>query len=205
MVAKLYTNPISPNCRRVMVAAHELGIPLEIQMIDPSKGDNRTPEYLALNPMGKIPTVVTDDGPLWESSAILAYWAEKFPDKGLLPGNLKDRYDCSRWMFWNACHYEPAAFIGFGEKVLKPMMGRKTDETRYQQGAKDHDRYAPVLNARLQNRTWIMGNDFTIADICLVTSVDCALKGGYDFSKLPNIKSWFDRVTARESWRKASR
>lgn len=204
MAAKLYTNPISTNCKRVLFAAHELGIQLEIQMVNPAKGENRTPEYLALNPMGKIPTLVTDDGPMWESNAILTYWAEKFPEKGLMPGNLKDRYDCMRWMFWNACHYEPAATIGLGEKVIYPLLGRPTDEAHYQQGVKDHERYAPVLNARLQDRTWIMGNAFTIADISLAIAVESAMRGGYDFSKLPNIKAWFDRVTARESWKKAS-
>jgi glutathione S-transferase len=205
MAAKLYMNPVSPHCKRVMVAAHEFGITLEMQMVDPSKGEHKTPEYLAMNPNAKIPTLVTEDGPMWESAAILTYWAEKFPEKNLMPKSLFGRYDCMRWMFWTACHYERAAFAGLGEKVIKPMMGGTMDAAAYAAAQKEHERFAAVVDGHLKNQAWMLGANFSIADIDLAIPVESAMMAGFDVSKFTHLKMWFDKVCARDSWKKSAR
>src|SRR5262245_66646483 len=100
---KLYNSNYSPNAKRVRVVCAELGIPVDVQEVDFAKGENRTPNYLAKNPMGKIPTFEDENYVLWESPAILYYLAEKH--KKLLPTDLKARTEAFRWMFWSASHY----------------------------------------------------------------------------------------------------
>ena len=94
---KLYTNLFSPNARKVHAVAHALGIDLETHTVDLRAGEQRTPEYLALNPNGKVPTLVDGDTVLWESNAIMCYLAGK-GDTDLWPKSAK-RYDILRWMF----------------------------------------------------------------------------------------------------------
>src|SRR4051812_5277992 len=106
---KLYGNALSPRYRRVAIAAAELGLPIELVELNLPKGENRSREYLARNPMGKIPTLEEDDGwALWESCAILVYLGEKHPERRLLPTDARGRADSLRWMFWSAAHLDPA-------------------------------------------------------------------------------------------------
>jgi glutathione S-transferase len=93
---KLYTNLFSPNARKVHAVANELGIELDTHTVDLRAGEQRTPEYLALNPNGKVPTLVDGDTVLWESNAIICYLAGK-GDTELWPKSAK-RYDILRWI-----------------------------------------------------------------------------------------------------------
>ncbi|HYP89515.1 MAG TPA: glutathione S-transferase family protein, partial [Polyangiaceae bacterium] len=94
---KLYINAFSPNVRRVRLTAAVLGLKLEEQNIDFTKGDQKTPEYLALNPNGAVPMLVDDDFVLTESRAIMQYLAVKHPKNELLPLDERARADVTRW------------------------------------------------------------------------------------------------------------
>ena len=202
---KLYTNPMSPNCKRAAVTAAELGLPLEKVILDPSKGQNKTPEYLALNPMGKIPTFQDDDGwVLWESTAIALYLAEKHPQKGLLPAasDVRARANVHRWLSWNASHLERGVYEVFGQRVLRPMLGGTTDETIAAQGEKDLGRFLPVLNGLLEGKEWVAGT-FGVADIALGVSTELLRHPGCKFDLTPyvHVGLWLDRLAARPSWK----
>lgn len=201
---KLYDNRFSPNAKRPRVCAAELGIDLEIVPVDFAKGDPRRPEYLAKNPMGKVPTLEDDGYVLWESPAMLVYLATKHPDRGLLPSDPRGRADAMRWMFWNASHLESGVFtVGF-ERVIKPMMGGAPDELRVAAGQKEVDRYAPILNAHLEGKPWMLGGAFSIADIDLGTTVEFGAAVGIDLGPYPHVAAWLRRLQAREAWQKAS-
>src|SRR4051794_21051538 len=167
---KLYNSSHSPNAKRIRVLANELGITLNVINVDFSKGENKTPEYMAKNPMGKLPTLEDDDGyVIWESPAIMTYLATKNAGANLLPTDARGRAETTRWMFWSASHLESACMDMAMEKMVKPMMGGTPDEARMAHDKAQWERFAPVLNGHLEGKTWLVSNTFSIADIALGT------------------------------------
>jgi glutathione S-transferase len=100
MTIKLYGFAGSPNVRKVTLLAAALDIPLTHVPLDFSKGDFRSPDYLAKNPNGKVPTIDDDGFVLWESAAILRYLAAKRPERGLVPLGLLKQAQVDQWLFW---------------------------------------------------------------------------------------------------------
>ena len=97
---KLYGFPPSPNTWKVRAVAHHLGIPLEFSFVDLSKGEQRKPDYLAINPSGRTPTLVDGDFILPESNAIMQYLAGEKPNS-LWPDDARARADITRWQCWH--------------------------------------------------------------------------------------------------------
>src|SRR5688500_4739585 len=120
---KLYGFPPSPNTWKVRAVAAHLGIPLELEFVDLTKGQHRTPEYLALNPTGRTPTLVDGDFRLWESNAIMQYLASQKPNS-LFPNDARMRADIMRWQSWQIAHgskegCEPLLF----QRLVKKLFG----------------------------------------------------------------------------------
>ena len=104
---KLYNANLSPNALRVRAVVNELGIALEVIDVDLRSGGNRTKEFLALNPNGKVPVLVDGDFVLWESRAINAYLATMKPESGLYPADARKRAMVDQWSYWQAVHLGP--------------------------------------------------------------------------------------------------
>src|SRR5262249_18699507 len=119
MTIELYVFPPSPRAFRVMALANHLGLDWSMRMLDLTKGEQRTPEYVALNPTMRMPTLKEGDYVLWESGAILQYLAGKKPESGLLPGDETGRLNVTRWQFWDACHWDPACAVYIFENFVK--------------------------------------------------------------------------------------
>lgn len=202
---KLHQSPLSPNCKRVRAVAAELGIPLTLVNVDLAKGENRQSDYLAINPNGKVPTLVGDDGTvLWESPAILMHLALKKPEAGLLPTDAKNRVELERWMFWNASHLEESVFTVARQRVIRPLFGETPDEARSAEGIENFNRFAPIFNGHIEGKKWILNDQFTIADIALATTLELAVAAKIDLARYPHIRAWLSRVQARPAWQKAS-
>ena len=202
---KLYYNPISPNVRRVRLAAAVLGIQLEEKLVDFSKGEHKSPDYLALNPNGAVPMLVDGDFVLTESRAIMQYLASKKPESGLLPRDEAARADVTRWQFWDAAHFSPQLGTLAFEKVIKVMMGMgEPDQGKIQEALSNFRRFAAVLNERLQGRSYVVGNTLTIADLTLASSLMYAAQTEPPISEFPNVQAWFSRITALDGWIKTS-
>src|SRR5262245_52532243 len=101
---KLYGFPPSPNTWKVLAAARHMGLPLELEIVDLTKGQQRTNEYLALNPCGRTPVLVDGDLRLWESNAILQYLGAK-AGTPLWPEDARTRADIMRWQSWQLAHW----------------------------------------------------------------------------------------------------
>src|SRR4051794_20324807 len=123
MQIKLYDGQRSPNARKVRLICAELGINVEKVSPDFQKGDLRKPEFLELNPNGKIPVIDDDGFVVWESGAILKYLAKKRPEVGLIPLDPKGLARLDQWMFWWSGHVEPAMLTIVVEKLVKPFLG----------------------------------------------------------------------------------
>src|SRR5690349_8988491 len=106
---KLYQHPFSSAAFKVSAVVHELGLPVTFVTIDMMKGEHKSPEFLALNPNGKVPTLEDDGFCLWESNAILCYLAAKKPESGLLPTDARGMAQVQQWLQWQATTFGPSA------------------------------------------------------------------------------------------------
>ena len=200
---QLYSLP-TPNGVKIGVMLEEIGLPYEAHRIDFARGDQRTPEFLALNPNGKIPAILDPNGPdgrpiaVFESGVILMYLAEKSGQ--LAPRDAHARWECLQWLVFQVANTGPM----FGQVgYFKKFDGRHIEDPRpLERYAAESRRLLQVLDARLEGRTWIMGDDYTIADIANLGLVR-NLIGFYgarelvEFDALKNVPAWLDRWLAR--------
>lgn len=202
---KLYLNVLSPNVRRVRLAVAALGLDVEEKVVDFTKGEHKSAEFLALNPNGAVPMLVDGDFVLTESRAMMQYLASKKPESGLLPRDEAQRADVTRWQFWDASHFSPnAASVAF-EKVFKPMMGLgDPNQAKIDEGLAGFRRFAAVLDKRLAGKSYVVGNALTLADLTLASSLMYAKQSELPVSEFPNVEAWFGRVTALEAWKKTN-
>jgi len=205
---QLYSFP-TPNGIKISAALEETGLPYEPHLVR-LDGDVMTPEFLALNPNNKIPAILDPDGPggrqlaLFESGAILIYLAEKTGK--LIPADPAGRYETIQWLMWQMGGVGPmfgqlGFFVRYGGREIEDPRPRE----RYVNEAK---RLLNVLDQRLEGRDWVMGADYTIADIAIwpwVRSIDvhydaAGLVGLAEFS---NVTRWLERSLARPASQKA--
>jgi GST-like protein len=163
---QLYSLP-TPNGVKASIALEELGLPYEPHLVSFEAGDQVSPEFLSLNPNNKIPAIIDPDGPggrplpLFESGAILFYLAEKAGR--LLPRDPAARYETLQWLMFQMGGVGPMfGQLGFFVKFAGREIEDKRPRERYVAEAR---RLLGVLDARLKGRTWIMGDEYTIADI----------------------------------------
>ena len=202
---KLYYNPLSPNGRRARLAAAVLGSNVDEKVVDFSKGEHKSPEYLALNPNGAVPTLVDGDFVLTESRAIMQYLASKKPESGLLPRDEASRADVTRWQFWDAAHFSPALGTLAFEKIIKRMMGMgEPDNAKVGEALANFRRFAAVLNLRLDGKAYVVGNALTIADLTLASSLMYSSQTEAPVSEFSNVESWFSRITALDGWKQTA-
>ncbi|NLY65004.1 MAG: glutathione S-transferase, partial [Alcaligenaceae bacterium] len=194
----------TPNGVKVSIMLEETGLPYEAHYVDFGKNESHTPEFLSLNPNGKIPAIIDPDGPggkplpLFESGAILQYLAEKTGK--FLPADPALRYETIQWVHWQMGGIGPMfGQLGFFYKFAGKEYEDKRPLERYRAESK---RLLGVLNTRLEGRDWIMGNEYTIADIAILGWVR-NLIGFYearelvDFDSFTNVAKWLDRGLAR--------
>lgn len=200
---KLYHNPLSPNGRRVLLTAAYLGIALEDQVLDITKGEHKAPAYLAINPNGMIPTLVDGDLKLWESRGIIQYLAAKKPDRGALGKDETARADVTRWLCWDACHLAPNVGTLIFENVVKGMLGLGApDPTAIEGASGEVRRFCGVLDTCLKGKRYLVGDQPTIADFSVASTFTYADALKLPVNEFANLKSWFDRISALDAWKK---
>lgn len=202
---KLYMNKLSPNVRRPRLTAAVLGIELEEKMLDFAKGEHKSPEYLALNPNGAIPTLVDGEFVLTESRAIMQYLASTKPEAGLLGRDEKARADVIRWQFWDAAHWSPGLGILTFQRFLKPMFGMgEPDAAKVAEALEGIRRFGAVLDKRLDGRTHVVGDALTLADLTIASSLMYAKQTDVPLGDFPNVVSWLSRISELDAWKKTS-
>jgi GSH-dependent disulfide-bond oxidoreductase len=200
---QLYSFP-TPNGVKVSIALEELGLPYEPHLVDISKNESWCPEFLALNPNGKIPAILDPNGSdarplaLFESGAILLYLADKTGK--LVPSEAARRYQTIQWVFFQMAFIGPMfGQVGYFYKFAGREIADKRPLERYRDEAK---RLLGVLEGRLDGRQWIMDDDYTIADISTLGWVR-NLIGFYgardlvEFDALQHVPHWLERGLAR--------
>ena len=180
----------SGNCLKVKYAADFLDLPYEWTDIDIMTGESRTPEFLALNPMGQVPAIVLDDGrTLSQSNAILQYLAE---GTALLPGDAYGRAKVAEWLFWEQYSHEPYIAVCRFHMVYKREPRETREAWRVQRGEAALD----AMEKALAGRDFLVGSDLTIADIALLAYTRVAEEGGFDLGSRPAVGKWIARCEA---------
>lgn len=199
---KLYINKLSPNVRRVRLTAAVLGLKLEEIELDFTKGEHKTPDYLALNPNGAVPTLTDGDFVLTESRAIMQYLAATKPESGLLPHDERGRADTTRWQFWDSSHFSPQVGTLVFQRMLKPMFGMgEPDAAKIEEALVNVRRYGAVLNQHLEGKSYVIANALTLADLTLASTLMYAKQVDVPLGEFPHVQSWFVRITELEAWK----
>lgn len=196
---KLYYSPLSANSLKVRMAAALLDVPLELVNVELPKGEQRRPEYLAINPMGKVPVLVDGEFVLPESAAIMIYLAESKPGNTLYPAERRARTEVNRWLFWSANHWAPAIGALAFEKILKPRFYHgEPDAAQIKRQEDFMQAFAKVLNEHLAKRQWVAGNTLTLADIAIAAEFASPLP--LPIASWPHIATWFKRIQELPAW-----
>jgi glutathione S-transferase len=193
---KLYGYPPTRSTR-VLWTLRELGVDFELVTVDPTRGELRSPEFLAVNPAGKLPALVDGDFALNESVAICLYLAEKYPEKGLLPGALRARAEVYRWLFFTATELEQPLWRMTRHALLYPPEKRLPAEIPIARD--DFLEMAAVMEKHMDGREFLAGEGFTVADIVAAYTLDMASvrKGGSLLGALPHLHDYMERMYRR--------
>jgi glutathione S-transferase len=204
MTIELYAFPPSPRGFKVVAIANHLGIDYTLRFIDLRKGEQKTPEYAALNPNMRMPTLKDGDFVLWESEAIAQYLAARRPEAGLLPADERARLDVVRWQCWNLAHWDPACAVFAFEYVAKPLvLGiKEPDMAAIEKGTETFHRVAKVLDDQLRGKKFVMGERLTLADFSLGSSMNLAETAHFPVEPYGEIKRWFATLRALPAWQK---
>jgi glutathione S-transferase len=202
---KLYGFPPSPNTWKVRAVAAHLGVPLELEFVDLTKGGSNTPDYLALNPTGRTPMLVDGDFKLWESTAIMQYIASRRPN-ALWPDEARARADIMRWQSWQLAHWskegcEPLLFQRLVKKILN--LG-PPDEAAVAKGLEAFHKEAKVLDAHLTKQPYLVGKNLSLADFSVAAPLFYADRADLPVAPYAHIKDWFARVSALPAWRETA-
>jgi glutathione S-transferase len=201
---KLYYHPNSPNGVVVLATANQLGIQLELQLVDLMKGAQKDPNFLRLNPNGKVPTLVDGDFVLWESNAIMQYVAAKKPNNTLWPSDDKTRADIARWQFWQASQWNKATGTLVWENMIKRFLGTGgPDPAEVKKGEDLFHGSAAVLDGHLKDREYLVGKGPTLADFSVGAMLIYARPARFPLDKYGNIRAWYARLENLDSWKRA--
>ncbi|KJF19165.1 glutathione S-transferase [Rhodococcus sp. WS3] len=189
----------SPNVRKILIALEELSLEYRIIWTDIKEGDQFAPEYLEINPNGKVPAIVDHDGPtgapisVFETGAILLYLAEK--TGRLLPQDPTARQEAICWLFWQVANHGPMAGQAAHFVSHAPNHGIDNPYARSRYTG-EVARLYKVLDERLRDRDYLAG-EYSIADISTYTWSRVAAGHGISVSDYPNVQAWSDRIAAR--------
>ena len=190
---KLFDFLPSGNGYKVRLLLTQLGHRFTLVEKDIAKGETRTPEFLALNPNGRIPVLELDDGRhLSESDAILFYLAEGTP---FLPDERFARADVLRWMFFEQYSHEP--YIAVARAWLHVLTGRKYEPRELEAKMAGGYQALDVMERHLSTRRFFVAERYTIADIALYAYTHVAHEGDFHLERYPNVRTWLARVRSQ--------
>jgi glutathione S-transferase len=202
---KLYFHPLSGNSRRALLVAAHLDVPLERIVVDLTKGEQRGAAHLARNPNGRLPVLDDDGFVLWESRAIMQYLADKTPGQTLLPTDPRGRADVTRWLSWCTAHMAPPEVTLVQENFVKALSGRgPADPVEVTRAEGLFAQNASILDAHLAGRTWVAGDQLTLADFSLAAGLALAGPARMPIAEHANLRAWLARVQELDAWKKTA-
>jgi len=194
----IYGSPNS-SAGRCYWCLEEIGVPYTVKAVDFATKEHKSEWFMKINPNGKVPALTDGVLTLFESMAINFYLAEKYKPE-LLGTTTEAKALVYQWSFWSLTELQSPMIQIFIQKVFVPA------ERRSQQVIDDNEKILPgllsVLNQALENKKYLAGNDFTLADLSTASVAIITQAIGYDISHYPNIKSWLGHISERPSFLK---
>jgi len=200
---KVWGRLTSSNVKKVLWVAHDLKIDIDRVEAGGKHGVVETPEYKALNPNSRVPTIEDGDFVLWESNSIMRYFCEKFGGEALYPADPQARADINRWLDWMLSVLVPADAKLFISTMRVPEAQHDRAAIAKMVGAAA--RAYDIMNKRLDGRKYIVGERLSLADIAFSVHADRWLRNPFLQEKpdFPNNTAWLDRVRGNhEGFRK---
>jgi len=190
----LYSMQDSGNCYKPRVLLHLLGLAFRLIETDSRDGSTRKPEYLALNPNGRVPLLILPDGrKLSESNAMLLYLAE---GTKYLPADRYERALVNQWLFFEQYDHEPQIAVARSWITVYPDKRGKATPEQLAGWQQKGNHALGVMEQRLAGNDWLVGSGYSVADIALYAYTHVADEGGYDLGRYPGISRWIERVAA---------
>ena len=184
----IYGDSRSGNCLKVKWVARRLGLPFEWREVDIMTGATRTPDYLAMNPAGQVPTVILGDGrPLAQSNAIILHLAE---GSALVPNDAYDRAKMLEWLFWEQYSHEPTIAVARFRMLFQGLPKEALDARLVERGEAALAR----LELALRQGPFLVGARLSLADVALVAYTRWAHEGGFALASYPAIRDWIGRT-----------
>lgn len=196
---KLYwSDVLAP--RTVCAVAKYLESPVKYVYLDLGRGEQRRPDYLAINPNGKVPTLVDGALALWEADAIMCHLAARC-DSELWPQDARQT-EVIRWFSWNHQHFTAHAGRLYFEHVVKPRFGLGDADLAEVAGATaEWRRFADVLDHHLHGRRYLVGDAITLADFAVAAALPHAASAHIPLGAFPAIQRWHERLNELDAWR----
>lgn len=198
---KLFGNPMSTCTRKVLTVLAETNTPYEMTVIDLGKGEHKQEPHLSRQPFGQVPTLDDDGFQLYESRAICRYLSAKHGDS-LVPSDLKQRALMDQWQSVEQSNFSPAAMKFIYHYVFK----RTQDDAALQSANQMLDTVYATIAKPLSTQSFLTGDTFTVADIGYMPYIEYmqATPAKATLEKHPAVLAWWQRVSERPSWRKAT-
>lgn len=194
-----YAETLSP--RKACAAARHLGSPAAFVRVDMAKGEHERPEYLAMNPNGKVPLLVDGDLRLWEADAIMCHLAQK-AGSDLWPGDGGRQVEVVRWLSWGADHFNRAGGALYFEHIIKPRFGLGApDPAATEEATASFRQFARVLDDHLRGRAYLVGDALTIADFAVAVTLPYADEARIPLAEFAEVRRWHDRLCELPAWR----
>jgi len=186
---------------KVRFAANAMGIPYEYKQVNLLAGEQKTPEFLKLNPVGRVPAIDDNGFKVFESAAIIKYLADK-NNSPLYPKDLQKRTIVDQWIDFANIHVSAALARVTFNRVMYKMLNVEKDERSLADGIKFLGNFLPAIEKQLKENKYLAGNDMTLADINLLAVLDPAEMSSVDLSVYPSIYNWRKNLKTQAFYKK---
>ena len=201
---EIIADPITVNCRKVLAGLKLIGADYTLNRVDYFKGEQKSPEIVAINPNAAIPVLRDGDLILWESNAILQYAADKAGNASAYPTDLAARADVNRWLLWECGAWFPTCYVHLVENCVKPLLGAETDQSVLDGEAPNFHKLAGIMDARLGGSAYLCGDQPTIADVAVAAPMHLHAWAKLPLDDHPNVRRWMAEGIETASWWKAT-
>lgn len=197
---KIYYAPLSTAASRVRMCAEAIGLDYEPIAVDLRRGEQRSDDYLEINPFGKVPAIDDDGFYLFESNAIMKYLCCK-SGSDLYPDSCEGQAIVDQWCDFAASLLGPAYGRVMFNRIFAPAMGAPIDEASLADGLRFVERYLPVVDARLDTSDYIAGSSLTIADLAVLATIDPSEAVDIELSTYSALFTWCEKLRAKPFYR----
>ncbi|KAG9439468.1 hypothetical protein H6P81_019633 [Aristolochia fimbriata] len=207
MAVKVHGSTYSSATRRVLACLIEKEVEFEIVPVDLMSGEHKKPDYLKLQPFAMVPFVQDGDFSLYESRAILRYYAEKYATQGtnLLGKNLEERAQVEQWLEIEGQNYQPYIYPLVMQLMFFPQMGKTADEKTVKENEEKLAQALDVYEERLSKSKYLGGDFFSLADLSHVPLTHYLVNGtnkAYLIKDRKHVNAWWEDISGRPSWKK---